>query len=338
MQDLAFSFESRLIGRSQIIHADCFEWLGKVPQNTFNAIVTDPPYGVKEYDFDQLEKRANGNGGIWRIPPSFDGHTRAPLPRFTALDSRERKRLREFFVEWTKLASRALRPGAHVFIATNAFIAQLLYAALVDGGLEFRGQLMRLVRTLRGGDRPKNAEETFPHVSSLPRGCYEPWGIFRKPLLARMKVSDCLKEFQTGGIRRLRNGKPFSDVIPSERTPRRERKIANHPSLKPQSLLRQLVYVSLPLGEGVVLDPFMGSGSTIAAAEALGISSVGVERLEQYFQMAKVGIPKLRDIEVARVDARVGTKRSQGMVSPPRSQAPLGNALPEAPLGDTIGA
>jgi site-specific DNA-methyltransferase (adenine-specific) len=317
MQDFAFDFESKLIRSSRIIHADCFEWLGKVPENSFHAIVTDPPYGVKEYDFDQLEKRANGNGGIWRIPPSFDGHTRAPLPRFTALDGRERKRLREFFVEWAKLASRALRPGAHVFIATNSFIAQLLYAALVDGGLEFRGQLMRLVRTLRGGDRPKNAEKIFPEVSSMPRGCYEPWGIFRKPLLAKMKVSDCLREFQTGGIRRLANGKPFSDVIPSERTPRRERTIANHPSLKPQSLLRQLVYVSLPLGEGVVLDPFMGSGSTIAAAEALGISSIGVERLADYFRMASKAIPRLRDIEVSKVDANVGTKTSQGMLFTP---------------------
>jgi site-specific DNA-methyltransferase (adenine-specific) len=52
--------------------------------------VTDPPYGVKEYDFDQLEKRQNGNGGIWRIPPSFDGCVRAPLPRFTALNDSER--------------------------------------------------------------------------------------------------------------------------------------------------------------------------------------------------------------------------------------------------------
>src|SRR5216683_7130890 len=90
MQDLAFNFESKLIGSSRIIHADCFEWFGKVPENSFHAIVTDPPYGVKEYDFDQLFKRANGNGGLWRIPPSFDGHTRAPLPRFSALDSRER--------------------------------------------------------------------------------------------------------------------------------------------------------------------------------------------------------------------------------------------------------
>jgi site-specific DNA-methyltransferase (adenine-specific) len=54
---------------------------------------------VKEYDFDQLEKRANGNGGIWRIPPSFDGHLRSPLPRFTALDEKERLRLQRFCVE-----------------------------------------------------------------------------------------------------------------------------------------------------------------------------------------------------------------------------------------------
>ena len=312
MLDFLLHYRSERIGRSLILHADCFEWLGKVPENSLHAIVTDPPYGVKEYDFDQLEKRANGNGGIWRIPPSFDGHVRSPLPRFTALDDRERQRLRRFFVEWAKLAVHALRPGAHVFIATNAFIAQLLYAALVEGGLEFRGQLIRLVRTLRGGDRPKNAEKAFPEVCSMPRGCYEPWGIFRKPLLPKMKVSDCLKRFQTGGLRRLPNGKPFSDVIPSERTPRAERKIANHPSLKPQSFLRQIVYVSLPLGEGIVVDPFMGSGSTIAAAEALGISSIGVERLQDYFKMAKAVIPRLKAVEVPRVDAKLGAEPSQG--------------------------
>ena len=74
---------------------------------------------------------------------------------------------------------------------------QLLYTALVDGGLEFRGEVIRLVRTLRGGDRPKNAEKEFSGVTSMPRGCYEPWGIFRKPLGNR-KVSDCLREFDDG--------------------------------------------------------------------------------------------------------------------------------------------
>jgi site-specific DNA-methyltransferase (adenine-specific) len=69
----------------------------------------------------------------------------------------------------------------------------LLYGALVESGLEFRGQIIRLVRTLRGGDRPKNAEEEFPGVSSMPKGCYEPWGIFRKPLPAKMTVGECLR-------------------------------------------------------------------------------------------------------------------------------------------------
>ena len=170
---LTFGFESAHVGKSLVIHADCLDWLRRVPPDTVHAVVTDPPYGVKEYEIDQLAKRANGTGGVWRIPPSFDGHVRAPLPRFTALDDGARQSLRMFFEEWSRWTLHALRPGGHVFIATNAFIAQLLYDALVAGGLEFRGQIIRLVRTLRGGDRPKNAESEFPGVSSMPKGCYE---------------------------------------------------------------------------------------------------------------------------------------------------------------------
>lgn len=298
LEDFALDYRSDAIGRSRIVHADCFEWLGRLPENSLHAIITDPPYGVKEYDFDQLEKRTNGVGGIWRIPPSFDGHTRQPLPRFTALNDKERALLRRFFVEWAKLTVRALRPGGHVMIAGNAFLSQLVFEALTEGGLEFRGEIIRLVRTLRGGDRPKNAEEEFPDVCSMPRGCYEPWGLLRKPLPPKMKVSDCLREYQTGGLRRRADGKPFGDVILSERTPKRERTIANHPSLKPQSLMRQLVYSALPLGEGVIADPFMGSGSTVAAAEAVGVTCIGIERFADYYDMAQTAIPQLSALEI----------------------------------------
>jgi len=299
LQAFRFDYPSEIIGRSLIVRADCFEWLARIPAKTLHAIVTDPPYGVKEYNPDQIEKRANGNGGVWRIPPAFDGSARAPLPRFTALNPKERDALERFFVEWSQLVVRALRPGGHVFIASNAFLSQLVFAALVSGGLEFRGQIIRLVRTLRGGDRPKNAEDEFPEVCSMPRSNYEPWGLFRKPLSNGMTVSDCLREFGTGGLRRVNKDQPFSDVILSERTPRREREIADHPSLKPQSFLRQIVYAALPLGAGIIADPFMGSGSTIAAAQALGLTCVGVERYPDYFEMCKKAIPKLAALPVA---------------------------------------
>ncbi|NOK61780.1 MAG: site-specific DNA-methyltransferase [Chloroflexi bacterium AL-W] len=295
---LTLDYQCTVFSTSLIVHADCFEWMGRIPKNSMHAIVTDPPYGVKEYDFDQIEKRANGNGGIWRIPPSFDGSNRAPLPRFTALNQKERQILYRFFLEWGKLAEHVLLPGGHLFIASNAFLSQLVFSALVGSGLEFRGELVRLVRTFRGGDRPKNAEDEFPDVCSLPRSCYEPWGIFRKPLPQGMKVSDCLRTYGTGGLRRISPDQPFADVIMSERTPRRERNIADHPSLKPQSFLRQIVRAALPLGTGIVLDPFMGSGSTVAAAEAQGIHSVGIERFANYFEMGKQAIPKFANLTV----------------------------------------
>lgn len=293
LKRFAFDYPSEAIGRSRIVYADCFAWLGRLSENSLHAVVTDPPYGVKEYDLEQIEKRANKNGGIWRIPPSFDGHTRSPLPRFTALNDKERKTLRQFFADWAATVLRPLRPGGHVLIASNSFLSQLVFSALVEGGLEFRGELIRLVRTLRGGDRPKNAEEEFPGVSSMPRGCYEPWGILRKPLPPGMRVSDCLREYGTGALRRTVDDQPFSDVILSERTPQRERKIAEHPSLKPQSFLRQVVHAALPLSTGLIADTFMGSGSTVAAAEAVGVEAIGVERHLNYYKMSRKAIPRL---------------------------------------------
>jgi site-specific DNA-methyltransferase (adenine-specific) len=298
LESFALDYRHYTFKHSLAIHADCFEWMSRAPKASVHAIVTDPPYGVREYNFDQIEKRENGNGGIWRLPPSFDGSQRSPLPRFTALTTRERDALYRFFLEWSKLAVRVLRPGGHVFIASNAFLSQLVFSALVAGGLEFRGELIRLVRTFRGGDRPKNAETEFPDVCSLPRSCYEPWGILRKPLPQGMKVSDCLREFGTGGLRRINASQPFSDVIISERTPQREKELAHHPSLKPQSFMRQIVHAALPLNDGLILDPFMGSGSTIAAAEALGLCSLGIERYADYFNACENAIPQLARIVV----------------------------------------
>jgi site-specific DNA-methyltransferase (adenine-specific) len=57
--------------------------------------------------------------------------------------------------------------------------------------------------------------------------------------------------------------------------------------------VRQIVRAALPFGEGVILDPFMGSGSTIAAASAMGLASIGLETNEEYFRMAGKAVPAL---------------------------------------------
>jgi site-specific DNA-methyltransferase (adenine-specific) len=112
-----------------------------------------------------------------------------------------------------------------------------------------------------------------------------------------MTVAECLREFETGGIRRTAANAPLDDIIPSERTPQAERKIANHPSLKPQSFLRKIVYCSLPLGKGILVDPFMGSGSTIAAAESVGLPSIGLEVHAPFYEMAKEAVGRLKCVQ-----------------------------------------
>ena len=271
--------------------ADAFAWLGARGENSIHAIVTDPPYGLKEYTDIEKAKLRNGRGGVWRIPPSFDGCKRSPLPRFTVLDKADIAALRRFFTNFAEQAMRVLVPGGHIMIATNPLLSHYVYLPIMNAGFEKRGEIIRLVQTLRGGDRPKNAHEEFHDVSVMPRSGWEPWGLFRKPCEGR--VQDNLRKWGTGGLRRVSDTNPFLDVIQSSPARSEERRIAPHPSLKPQAFMRQLVRAALPMGRGVILDPFMGAGSTIAAAEAVGYSSIGIEKDSAYYSVAMKSIPAL---------------------------------------------
>lgn len=270
---------------------DCLEWIDSRAPKSIHAIVTDPPYGLKEYTTTEKEKLRKGRGGVWRIPPSFDGCTRSPLPRFTILTDEERNCLSRFFAAFAERALRVLVPGGHVFVATNPLLSHLVYLPLMQAGFEKRGEIIRLVQTLRGGDRPKNAHDEFPEVTVMPRSSWEPWGLFRKPCEGR--VQDNLRKWKAGALRRVSAEVPFSDVISSSPTRPEERALGPHPSLKPQSFMRQIVRAALPLGTGIILDPFMGGGSTIAAAVAIGYDSIGVELDPIFFKTASEAIPKL---------------------------------------------
>ena len=279
------------IGNSELFHADCFDWLEQQENNSFHAVLTDPPYGLHEYTPEQQSKLRSGKGGVWRIPPSFDGHVRSPLPRFTTLTVEQLEELRSFFFVWARLLLPKLVPGAHVVVASNPLLSYIVAGALADAGLERRGEIIRLVMTMRGGDRPKAAHVEFQDVSVMPRSMWEPWLVYRKPMEGR--AQDNLRKWKTGGLRRPSSDKPFGDVVASSPTRKNERSIAPHPSLKPQAFLRQIVRALLPLGTGTVLDPFAGAGSTLAAAEAIGYGSIGVEKDRHYFDMACKAIPKL---------------------------------------------
>src|SRR5438876_3966132 len=290
------SREAFRFGNATLIHGNCFVWLSTAQTNSIEAVVTDPPYGLVEYSELEQDKLRKGKGGVWRIPPSFDGNKRSPLPRFTVLSRDDLTELERFFFAWARLLFPVVVPGAHVMIASNPLLSFVVANAVTRVGFERRGEIIRLTMTMRGGDRPKAAHTEFAEVSVMPRSMWEPWLIFRKPIEGR--VQDNLRRWKTGGFRRPSKDQPFGDVITSSPTRKQERSLAPHPSLKPQAFMRKIVRAVLPLGEGTILDPFAGSGSTLAAAEAVGYRSIGIEKDARYFDSARDALPKLRALKI----------------------------------------
>ena len=75
----------------------------------------------------------------------------------------------------------------------------------------------------------------------------------------------------------------------------------NHPTVKPTALMAYLCRLITPTG-GVVLDPYMGSGSTGKAAVQEGFSFVGCELDKDYFDIATARVPNGQDLEVRGED------------------------------------
>ena len=75
----------------------------------------------------------------------------------------------------------------------------------------------------------------------------------------------------------------------------------NHPTVKPTDLMRYLCRLVTPPG-GVVLDPFMGSGSTGKAAMLEGFRFIGIEREAKYLAIAKARIKAAHGLLFSRID------------------------------------
>ena len=79
---------------------------------------------------------------------------------------------------------------------------------------------------------------------------------------------------------------PWGRYFYCAKASKKDRGENNHPTVKPTDLMRYLCRLVTPSG-GVVLDPFMGSGSTGKAAQKEGFEFIGIEREPEYVEIAR---------------------------------------------------
>lgn len=131
---------------------------------------------------------------------------------------------------------------------------------------------------------------------------YKTTGIWHKknPMPRNMKIqfvnsTECWIYFINDGTSGTfnNNGRVKHDFLESAVCPISEKKHGKHPTQKPISIMKELIEAVTNLGD-MVLDPFMGSGSTCVAAALTGRKYLGIELNKEYYKIAKLRIDDIK--------------------------------------------
>lgn len=233
-----------------IYHGEALAVLEQLPLASVDVVLTDPPYSSGGmFRTDRASDPAAKYRG-WSHSPT---ETRPPAAEYGTFagDNRDQWAWIRWVTAWSWATLRVTRPGGHAFMFTDWRQLPAATDAAQFGGWAWRG----LVVWDKGVGRPQRG--TFRNHLE-----YIVWS-------TNGAIADRADDYPSTLI-------SIPTVSPGER---------EHVTQKPVGLLHSLLRVAGP-GPFIVLDPFMGSGSTLVAARNLGHKAIGVEIDERYCEMA----------------------------------------------------
>ena len=160
-------------------------------------------------------------------------------------------------------------------VASIAWIAPLLLKAVKPGGLAAVFYDTRILPFALDVFRKSG----WRYTRNLT--FYRRWGSACK-MHGWMSTSDFVLLFQSPGDKERYYGQTFHDVFVKQGP---ENNSYDHPAQKPVEFVSQVVQ-TITQPHGMVLDPYMGSGTTLVAAKLLGSRAIGIEIEERYCEIA----------------------------------------------------
>lgn len=250
------------IGNGKIYAGDALEILPQLPSNSAQLIIADPPYyQVLDNDWDQQ----------WQNPDEYLNWT----------------------LNWVTQCKRILRPDGLLYIFGQLGKREHVWlhtCSLLTQHMQFHDMLI-WDRAVGYNERRDSFTAQYEMILSLRKSETTPY--FDKDAVRlpypeqqiQMYLRDKRYKDKTAREQHLRKGKYATNIlrVPSLKGSSREK--VGHPSQKPIALINQLIRASSRKGD-LVLDPFLGSGTTAASAETQGRKWIGIEKQEDYIAMA----------------------------------------------------
>ncbi len=239
MSKLVPHYENRNV---KLYQGDALSILKELPDNSVDAVITDPPYSsggtfVRDRERPTGAKYTSGDTIITR--QDFAG------------DNRDQRSYFYWCALWLGECLRISKPGSPICVFTDWRQLSVMADAIQIGGWIYRGIV------------PWNKTQAArPQKGRFRSQCeYVVWGSNGTMPLSRN--ASVLPGFLEGVIKQ-------SDK--------------HHQTGKPTAIMRNIVKICVP--DGIILDPFVGSGTTCVAALLEGRKAIGIESSKHYISVA----------------------------------------------------
>jgi len=300
----------------KVITEDSIQYVKKIDSESIHAIISDIPYGISYDKWDVLHNNTNsalgGSSEGQKKGGSLFKHRGKPLNGWSEADKNISKEYQEWCAGWAKDWLRVLKPGASCFIFAGRRYAHRAITALEDEGFIFKDMLAwekekaphRAQRLSAIYGRREDQENTELwegwRVANL-RPIFEPILWFQKPYPTGTTLADNVIKYGVGGWNEkalekynihAEGMKTQSNVLKISKD--EEDSQGYHPTQKPLNLMRLLIEL-VTKEDQTVLDPFMGSGTTIIAAHELNRNYIGIDISDEYTEEAKKRIENVNE-------------------------------------------
>lgn len=288
------SFENKLI------NDDCLNVLPKMNGNSVHLILSDIPYGIGIDDWDVLHKNTNsaylGSSPSQKKAGSLFKKRGKPLNGWSKADRNISKQYYNWCLKWTKDCLRILKPGGSAIIFAGRRMAHRCICAFEDSGFTYkdmlcwvkekaphRAQRVSVVFDKRGDSYNSKKFEGWKLGNLRP--IFEPILWFVKPYKIGRTLADNMLENELGSYNETAYLKYVSSPNNIISISSKKSDIGLHPTQKPLELMKALIELTT-MEKQIVLDPFMGSGTTIVAANELNRRYLGIELNKQYYDVS----------------------------------------------------
>jgi len=295
----------------QIYNSDCMEYIKTLDDNSIDLVLTDPPYFIDKLDNKWSSDDINSD--------KKNSHIKH-LPKGMKFDKKQVKRLYDYYLELSELLFQKLKPGGYFLSFSSPRLYHAIAMACDIAGFEIRDMInwnytqsmpkgMSVTHIINKMDMtPKEKTSLIEKYKDFKtpqiRSCFEPICVAMKPIGKLTFIKNELN-FKTGLIdfsQKVGIGKDRvpANIITTEeynetydknflvsKPGKREKGENNtHITVKPIALIEHLIKLFSKKGS-IVLDPFLGSGTTALASKNTERNCIGLEINTEYYEICK---------------------------------------------------